>query len=778
MPQSHSVYKIVSGGLRKSVLPLLYLTGFQLMAFLMIDFTFPFRHEPEWSQVVLDKKDRALHYFISKDEKWRFKTSQEEVNPLMTQTLIIKEDRFFRWHPGFNPVSIMRALIQNLVSGKRKSGASTITMQVVRLLEPRPRNLASKLIECIRAMQLEWHLSKNEILDLYLSLAPYGGNIEGVKAASLIYLGKSPGLLSPAEAVLLTIIPNRPTTLRPGYRTDTLINERNRWLIAMHEEGLLSQEDLDVAIREPVSMSRRQLNSKAPHLAYRLRSLHHEPYIRTTLDADIQERVGQLCYNHITRLRQQGIDNGAVLVIDNRNSEVIAYAGSQDFFDAAHSGQVDGIRAIRSPGSTLKPLVYAMGFDRGLVTPKFMLPDVPVDFGGYRPENFDLKFYGMISMEDALSGSLNIPAVGLLEQIGVPGFREALMGAGFRSLQSQRDLGLSTILGGCGTTLEELCGLYSAIANEGSYIPIRYTPKGSEQRDSFPLMSRSASFIISEILSKMNRPDLPHLFENSLRAPKVAWKTGTSYGRRDGWSIGFNKRYTVGVWTGNFSGKGVADLTGADMATPLMFQVFNSLDESGKGNWFQPDGELDLRYVCPSSGLIPGQWCTSKIIDYYLPGVSATDACSHQTMVKVDSRENYSYCTACLPESGYKEHLYDNPLPEVLRYFLENGIPVRIPPPHLNTCSRVFEGEKPRITSLNNGQEYLMGKDEDKTLELSCATAADASSVSWFINDRFHQTSSCGDKAFFEPKNEGRYKVSCTDDRGRMCCINISVIFY
>jgi len=478
MQGNDSVYKTALGRVRKRLIPVLCLSGSLLMAFLMIDFTFPFRAEPEWSQVVLDRKGRPLHYFISNDEKWRFKTTHEEVSPLMTGTLLRKEDRFFRWHPGFNPFSIIRALIHNLASGKRKSGASTITMQVVRLLEPRPRNLTSKFIECIRAMQLEWHLSKDEILDLYLSLAPYGGNIEGAKAASLIYLGKSPGLLSPAEAVLLTIIPNRPTTLRPGYRSNILLKERNRWLIAMKDEGLLSEDDLSTAIREPISMSRRQLSSKAPHLAYRLRSIHRDPYIRTTIDADIQDRVSQLCYNHVSRLRQQGINNSAVLVIDNRKNEVVAYAGSQDFYDEAYSGQVDGIRAVRSPGSTLKPLVYAMGFDRGLVTPKLMLPDVPVDFGGYRPENFDLKFYGMISMEDALSGSLNIPAVGLLERIGVPVFREALMSAGFKSLHAQPNLGLSTILGGCGTTLEELCGLYSAIANEGSYAPIRYMAGG------------------------------------------------------------------------------------------------------------------------------------------------------------------------------------------------------------------------------------------------------------------------------------------------------------
>ncbi|MBL7924108.1 MAG: penicillin-binding protein 1C [Bacteroidia bacterium] len=750
---------------------------FCIFSFCLLDSTFPFEPSPAWSQIVYDRKGRVLNCYLSKDDKWRMRCAPSQTDALLLQTVLLKEDRYFRYHPGFNPLAIARAAFNNLVKKQRSSGASTITMQVVRLLEPRPRTFGSKIIELFRAIQLERRFSKNQILELYLSLAPYGGNVEGVTSASYIYFGKAPAMLSPAEAVTLTIIPNRPSSLRPGRENQLLLRERNRWLKILYHEGAIRAGDLEEALAEPLEMQRKDLPFLAPHLARRLCAGNSSPEIYSSLDADMQMKVQQLCYNHLQRLKASGIHNGAILVIDNLKHEVLAYAGSQDYNDFPGSGQVDGIRAIRSPGSTLKPLVYAMAIDEGLATPGRMLQDVPVSYEGYSPENFDLRYHGLVSMEDALSASLNIPAVQLLRQLGVPAFRDRLLLAGCRSFRQQRQLGLSTILGGCGTTLEELCGLYSALANEGTYVPFRYTRNPADSSLKKKLVSPAAAYLISEMLTRMNRPELPNLFENSLHIPKVAWKTGTSYGRRDAWSIGYNRQYTVGVWVGNFDGRGVPELTGAEMATPLLFQVFNSIDQRANGNWYRPTRALDLRYVCPQSGLVPGEHCTEKVIDYFLPGISSMKTCDHLREFCCDERESMSYCTACLPQQGYKKIICENPAPEIMKYYREQGIPVKTPPPHNPSCRRLFEGERPVILSLQDGQEYLMEKDEDRQLELSCAVAAEVGEVSWFINDVFYKTLKADEKTFFKPQ-AGAVKISCSDDKGRNRDIRILVTFY
>lgn len=743
----------------------------------IIDLSFPMETSPPWSKVVYDRNGKVLHVYLSVDDKWRIRCQPAAVDSLFIQTLLKKEDQYFYYHPGINPIAIARAAFNNLIKGQRTSGASTITMQVVRLLEPRPRTFFSKITEAFRALQLELHHSKDEILSLYLSLAPYGGNIEGVVAASHLYFGKAPSLLSPAEAVTLSIIPNRPSSLRPGKGNALLFKERNRWLKKLYHEHLIPLSDLEEALNEPLEMHRGTFSFLAPHLSRRLTAGNKQFEIRSSIDADLQEKVSQLCYNHVKRLQNIGIGNGAIIVIDNKSHEVLAYAGSQDFYDNLHSGQVDGIVAIRSPGSTLKPLVYALAFDKGIITPKSILEDVAVNYDGYRPENFDLHFHGGVSAEDALSSSLNVPAVLLLEKTGVASFRASLLAAGCSSMKEQQQLGLSTILGGCGIMLEELSALYTAFANDGTYSPLRYTTGDTSRAEAVQVISPSSAFLLSSILTKMNRSDLPQLFENSLHIPKVAWKTGTSYGRRDAWSIGYNQRYTVGVWVGNFDGKGVPELTGADMATPLLFQVFNSIDYNSTGKWFRPPAALDLRYVCPKSGNLPGDLCTEKVIDYFLPGISSMATCTHLAEFKTDPSEKISYCTACMPENGYKKKIYENPPPDLLKFYRENSIPLQLAPPHNPACSRLFEGSKPQILSLAEGQEYLIEKEDPRSLELSCAVAADVNTVSWFIDDIFYRTAKADEKLFFVP-GAGRVKISCSDDKGRNRDISIQVVYY
>ncbi|CAN5454091.1 penicillin-binding protein 1C [soil metagenome] len=750
-----------------------------LLIFAVLDATFPFHPAVKYSTIIYDRKGRLLQAYLSDDDKWRMPCTVKEVNPLLLKTLLQKEDKFFYFHPGVNPVAIFRAGWNNLFQGRRTSGASTLTMQVVRLLEPRNRTILNKMMESFRAVQLECHYSKNQILALYLSLAPYGGNVEGVKAASYIYFGKPPALLSPAEAVTLTIIPNRPSSLRPGKNNAFLLAERNKWLSRLALEQTLPPSQLQDALAEPLQLKRKNLPAEAPHLCRRLHfSQDKKIIIQSTLDNSIQQKVQQLCYNHVQRLHQYNIRNAAIIVIDNETREVLAYAGSQDFNDRIGSGQVDGVNSIRSPGSALKPLVYGMAFDAGWITPKSVVYDVPVNFAGYSPENFNSKFNGKVTSEQALAFSLNIPAVDLLDKVTVPTFTSRLASCGFVGIQRQASqLGLSAILGGCGVTLEELAASYCTIANNGKYRPLVYTIDSRRRSTDKQMMSSAAAFFLTEILTKPNRPDLPNLFESSLHIPKVAWKTGTSYGRRDAWSIGFNKKYTVGVWAGNFDGTGVPELTGADMATPLLFQVFNSIDYNSTNKWFAAPAEVDLRYVCPETGMIPGDLCADKVMDYFIPGVSSMEPCHHLKEIAVSADEKFSYCINCMPEAGYKKKLYVNPPPELLRYYTDNQIPVSLAPEHNQKCERIFEGKAPRIISLNADQEYLIEKEEPKQLELKCAASADVQSVFWYINDRFIRKAKPGESAYFMPE-EGMMKISCSDDKGRNKDIKIKVTFY
>lgn len=763
----------------KFLKPAGFLICWLLFLFLLLDLSFPFRPDQRGSVTVYDRNGHLLNAYLSPDHKWRFPVVPAQADSFLVQAFLNKEDRYFRYHPGFNPFAIARAAFFNVARFRRTSGASTITMQVVRLMEKRPRTVLSKIAEVFRAGQLEFHYSKDDILGMYLSRVPYGGNIEGIKTASWLYFGKPPALLSHAEAVTLTIIPNRPSSLRPNRHgtQQHLVKERNKWLYRFHEEGLLTRADLQQALQEPLVMLRQKLPDEAPHLSRRLAATTQGPDISTTIDLSIQQQATQLCYNHLRRLQYLGIHNGSVLVIENKSGDVLAYVGSQDFHDAGQSGQVDGVRALRSPGSTLKPLVYAMSIDKGLITPKTMLADVPVNYNGYAPENFDLKFNGQVSAEDALSASLNIPAVELLNDLTVPPFRDALIASGCLSIRAQQQLGLSTILGGCGTTLEELCGMYRMFAREGTYSPLRYTTGHIPESTARKIISPSAAFLLSGILTRRDRPDLPHLFDNTVHVPRVAWKTGTSYGRRDAWSIGYNARYTIGVWIGNFDGTGVPELTGADMATPLLFQLFNTIDHRAQGKWFRPTAELDLRYVCPKSGYPPGEHCSEQIIDYFLPGISPVTTCTHLAEYYTDADHRISYCTSCRPETGYRRGLYENPPAEVLRFYREQGFPLELPPPHNPGCTRLFEGRKPVILSLHDGEEYLLEKDDPRPLELSAAVSGDVNTLSWFINDQFYRTVKSDEKIFFVPA-KGRSKISCSDDKGRNTDITIMVSYY
>jgi penicillin-binding protein 1C len=743
------------------------------LLFLLLNFLFPLRDTIQYSTIVTDNKGAMVNAYLTPDDKWRMKTELDEISPLLQKTIIAKEDKYFFCHSGINPVAIVRALFKNTMRGKRMSGASTITMQVARALEPRKRNLFSKSIEAFRALQLEWKYSKKEILQLYLNLLPYGGNIEGVKGASLLYFGKAPDHLSLAEITALSIIPNRPSSLVIGKANDLIIQERNKWLHRFADGSVFTKKEIEDALAEPLTATRSAVPHFIPHLSYKLKTLGAH-VIATTIDLNTQLKIEKLTEDYVRTLRLKNIRNAAVVVLDNKTGNVVSYIGSAGFKDTLDGGQVNGAAAVRQPGSTLKPLLYGLCMDAGLVTPKTVINDVPVNYGGYAPENYDQHFNGAVTLEYALEHSLNIPAVKSLQRLGRERMISTLTTAGFQQIaQKQAGLGLSMILGGCGATLEQLTALFSAFANEGVYKPINFF-QNKKQGQTKRLLSPAASFLITETLSKVARPDFPINWQATEHMPKIAWKTGTSYGRRDAWSIGYNKQFTVGVWVGNFAGFGVPELSGANTATPLLFKIFNTIDYNSNSDWYTPPADCAVRKVCPETGLPPGSACDNAILDYYLPLVSNTMVCQHLQEVKVSADETVSYCNSCAPQHGYLKKLYKAAAPELQDWYRANNIAFQTIPPHNGDCENVFRGDGPSITAPLNGAAYYINKSDPEPLQLKASSSTDVSKLYWYINDRFYKATAAGEKTFFVPE-EGPVKISCTDDKGRNRNIVIQV---
>jgi len=749
-----------------------------VLLFFILNWIFPLPDKIEYSTIITDNKGEVVNAFLTGDQKWRMKTELDEISPLLQKTIINKEDRHFYKHPGVNPFAMVRALFANLFHMRRMSGASTITMQVAKMLEPGKRNIWSKIREMFRTFQLELKYSKKEILQMYLNLVPYGGNIEGVKAASLLYFKKNPDHLSLAEITALSIIPNKPGVMVMGRNNGFIINERNRWLQRFAERKVFTQKEIEDALAEPLDAVRGSVPHFIPHLAYKLKKQSGTSaslsVIKTNIDLNTQLKTEKLVEDYVRAQRLKNIKNAAVVIIDNKTHKVITYVGSSGFFDTTDGGQVNGANAVRQPGSTLKPLLYAMCFDEGLLTPKTVMTDVAVNYEDYAPENYDNKFNGYVSVEYALEHSLNIPAVKGLQMLGHEKMIQKLSNCNFEQIQKdRRKLGLSMILGGCGTTLEEMTGLFSAFANHGVYITPLFTQQDTLQSRT-NVISPAANYMINEILSKVNRPDFPVNWTATEKMPKIAWKTGTSYGRKDAWSIGYNKNFTVGVWLGNFSGAGAADLSGANTATPLLFRIFNTIDYDSDEEWFKQPDDCDIRRVCSETGLTPSEHCNNLATDYFIPLISSTRICDNRQEIMVSPDEKISYCKSCVPASGYKKKFFKIAEPEMQAWFEENRIAYEKIPQHNPDCELIFKGAAPIINSPVNGTEYLINKKNPEPLQLSCKTANDVSKVYWYINNKFYKSCNAGEKQFFVPL-EGPVKISCTDDKGRNRDIRITV---
>lgn len=548
-------------------------------------------HEVDPARVVVAHDGTPLWRFADADGIWRYPVTIDEVSPRYLEALINYEDRWFWKHPGVNPFSVLRAAWQDLSSGRVVSGGSTLTMQVARLLDPHPRTFGGKFRQLWRALQLEWHLSKRDILTLYLNRAPFGGTLQGVGAASWAYLGKSPAQLSYSDAALLAVLPQAPSRLRPDRWPDRAEAARNKVLERMAIQGIWPAKQVQESREEPVWLAPRQMPQLAPLFSRMMLGKSRSDKIVTTLDAGLQRQLEELAQNWKGRLPARS--SLAMIVVDHTDMSVRGWVGSVDMNDDSRFGHVDMVNAIRSPGSVLKPFIYGLALDDGLIHPASLLQDVPRRTGDYRPGNFDSGFHGPVSMSEALVRSLNLPAVQVLEAYGPKRFAASLRNVGLPLyLPAGAAPNLSLILGGAGARLDDMAAAYSAFARHGKAGKLRLQP--SDPLLERPLMSAGAAWIIRRIMADEAQP-LP---DNALsRVVPLAWKTGTSYGYRDAWAIGINARYVIGIWTGRPDGTPVVGQFGFASAVPLLNQVNNLLLSRGTNQPEDPRPESVSRGV-------------------------------------------------------------------------------------------------------------------------------------------------------------------------------------
>jgi penicillin-binding protein 1C len=530
----------------------------------------PLAEAQQVSTTVVDRNGKLLRAYAMADGRWRLPVDAKTgVDPNYLELLLAYEDKRFYSHDGVDLLALSRAALQLVTRGHIVSGGSTITMQLARLMEPRrERSVHAKLHQIVRAVELERQLSKDQILDLYLALAPYGGNLEGIRSASIAYFGKEPKRLSLAESALLVALPQSPETRRVDRYPDTARAARDRVLDRMVEEGVVSEADAAVAKAQPVPRMRRPIPILAPHSADRAVAIVKDaPVISLTLDLSLQKVLEALACDRAIALGPN--ISVAILAVDNASGEVLARVGSPDYFDDRRAGQVDMTRAVRSPGSTLKPFIYGLAFEDGFVHPESLIDDRPIRFGDYAPQDFDMTFQGTVPVRKALQLSLNVPAVALLDRVGASRLSARLKQAGGNLVLPKDEVpGLAMGLGGVGVTLQDLVQLYSGIPRLGTTLPLREIIRGNDdQRDPLRLMDQAAAWQVGNVLMGTPPPE---------NAPqhRIAFKTGTSYGYRDAWSVGFDGRITIGVWVGRPDGAPVPGLVGRTAAAPILFDAF------------------------------------------------------------------------------------------------------------------------------------------------------------------------------------------------------------
>ncbi|MBK3479144.1 peptidoglycan glycosyltransferase PbpC [Pseudomonas sp. MF6751] len=742
--------------------------------------------QDDLARVVLAEDGTPLWRFADANGVWRYPVQTREVSPYYLDALLTYEDRWFYQHPGVNPLALVRATWQNLSGARVVSGGSTLSMQVARLLDPHSRTLHGKLRQLWRTAQLEWHLSKDEILNLYLNRAPFGGTLQGVAAASWAYLGKSPSQLTHAEAALLAVLPQAPSRLRPDRHPQRAQQARDKVLRRLAEFQVWPQSAVDEALEEPLLLAPRLEPSLAPLLARRLNRPDSPPLIRTTLDATLQRRLEDLLLGWRARLPEH--TSAAILVVEEESMAVRAYLGSVDINDTKRFGHVDMISALRSPGSTLKPFLYGMALDDGLIHSESLLQDVPRRYGDYRPGNFSMGFTGAVPASTALSSSLNLPAVQLLEAYGPKRFAAQMRIGGMPlALPALAEPNLALILGGAGSRLEELVSGYSALARDGKSASLRLQPDDTLRER--PLLSPGAAWIVRRILSGQARPDRDPRAE-LVQRPVLAWKTGTSYGFRDAWAIGVGPRYLIGVWIGRPDGTPVPGQFGLASAAPLMLQVHDVLtnrdSQRGISAPVKPvPANIGVAAICwplgqPMSRSDPN--CRRQRFAWTLDNTTPPTLQALDQPLSVGLMESIwvnpkglrvdAHCPGATPKNIA---LWPAPLepwlPRIERR--EARIPAPdpdCPPPALAAASPLS------IVGVREGDQLRLPAASQQALRLKISALGGSGRLWWFLNGAPLGDSANQDSINASFERLGRYQLSVLDEAGQTARLEFSVV--
>ena len=726
-----------------------------------------------FSQCVRDRNGKLLRVTLSADQKFRIWTPLAEISPDLIDATLRYEDKYYAHHPGVNPLALARCALDLLRFHRVTAGGSTITMQLARLrFHLHTRNISGKLEQIIRSVELERHYSKNEILEAYLNLAPYGRNIEGIGAASQIYFDKPASKLSRPEAVALSVIPQSPT--RRALHIDRDNHSINLAQSSWYDRAKIDS-NAEFSMRNFQPRMQTEQKFFAPHFVQQvLESSHGRDQVITTLDFEKQRAIERRVTNYIASNRNRSIENAAVLLVDTRTMDVLAQVGSADFNNAAINGQVDGTRSPRSPGSTLKPFVYALALEQGLIHPLSILADAPRSFGEYNPENFDREFLGPIRACDALARSRNVPAVELASHLAHPTLYEFLNTADVHLPKPESFYGLALPLGGAEVSLQDLVRLYAALANNGQLRLLRRIendPVAKSRR----ILSPEAAFLTLEMLGNVPRPEM-NCADGTHSAP-VYWKTGTSHGFRDAWSIAVFDHYVLGVWVGNFDGRANPAFVGRTAAAPLLFQIIDSLraawPEPSVPHLPPPGSNLKRVEFCALSGDFPNQFCTQHVEGWFIPGVSPIKTCDVHREVLVDVASGLRVPL----DDGTRQlrrEVYEFWPAEFLTLFEQAGIPRRVPPPFLpNNGSELASrsGQKPVIVSPSRKEIVLAST---KRIPLRAKAEGDVREIFWFAGKQF-VGKAAPNQVVEWTATAGDYEITALDDHGRAGSHSVTV---
>lgn len=731
----------------------------------------------DFSPLVLDRDGEPLRMGLTVDEKYRLRVRLHEVSPEAVNAALRYEDRYFYRHPGVNPLSLLRAGL-SMLGGSRRMGGSTVTMQVARLrLGLSTDTVAGKLTQMARALQYEYHYGKDDILEAYFNLAPYGGNVEGIGAAARVYFHTTPGRLSLTESLALAAVPQNPVRRHPlnGPDFEEARARTTRLMLAdsgkvdARGAGVLAGDSSPLRVYGPSA-----LPFDAPHVSSELLPFSRNgEAVRSYVDRRLQRVLERAVAGFAARGRRYGLRNAAALLIHWPSMEIRALVGSADFFNDGISGQVDGTRARRSPGSTLKPFIYGMALDQGLIHPRTLLEDSPRSFGGYDPENFDRVFRGPLPAEEALRASRNIPAILLASKLR-PGLYGFLKRAGVELPFSEEHYGLSLVLGGAEVTMRELGGLYAMLANKGVWRQPRLFA-GEPERAAVPLLSPEAAIVTLRMLEDGAR------FVRAASGPvPLRFKTGTSNGFRDAWTVGVVGPYALSVWVGNFDNAPNPLLVGSEAAAPLFADIAQALASSDRTFADliprQQEGlNVTREKVCAATGDVDTSLCAETAETWYIPGRSPTRSSGVFRVILVDRETGLR---ACEPVPGRTEEVVWEFWPSDLReQFLRAGVVKPPPPPFGPGCVReAVSGTPPRVISPKEGVVYRRRLSEpgENGIPLIAGADADAKAVFWFVKDRFIGRSVPGETLFWRPE-DGLHELRAVDDRGRVATRRVTV---